>query len=111
MRKYAGFLYRLSITGVLFVVPTIASAAIMSVSPSSGSAAVGSTFTIQIQVNTQGGAADGVDVRYVNFNPSLLQVIDENTLISGVQVSPGTLMANTPTNSVDNIAGRISFWT
>jgi len=109
MRKYAGFLYRLSITGVLFVVPTIASAAIMSVSPSSGSAAVGSTFTIQIQVNTQGGAADGVDVRYVNFNPSLLQVIDENTLISGVQVSPGTLMANTPTNSVDNIAGRISF--
>src|SRR3989344_350410 len=109
MRKCVGLLYRLSIVGTFFVAPAIASAAIMSVSPSSGSAVVGSTLTVQIQVNTQSGATDGVDVRYVNFNPSLLQVIDENTLISGVQISPGALMANTPTNSVDNIAGRISF--
>lgn len=94
---------------VSFAAPVFAFAATLSVSPASGSFPVGSTITVTMQVNTQGGASDGVDVRYLNFNPSLLQVIDENTSVAGVQVVAGSLMANTPVNGADNTAGRITF--
>jgi hypothetical protein len=93
----------------LFCGPLFVSAAALSVSPLTGSFPVGSTFTISIQVNTQGDSAEGVDVRYLNFNPLLLQVIDENSGIAGVQILPGSLMSNTPINIVDNATGRISF--
>lgn len=92
-----------------FVAPTFALAATLSLSPSTGSFTVGNVITVQIQVNTQGSASDGVDVRYLNFNPSLLQAIDENALLSGVQITAGSLMLNTPTNNVDNVAGRVTF--
>ncbi|PJE64651.1 MAG: hypothetical protein COU90_02305 [Candidatus Ryanbacteria bacterium CG10_big_fil_rev_8_21_14_0_10_43_42] len=94
---------------IIFASPFLASAATLSVSPATGSFTVGGTVTVQVQVNTEGSTADGVDIRYLNFNPALLQVIDENTGVAGVQIAPGSLMPNTPTNIADNTAGRISF--
>lgn len=86
-----------------------AEAATLTVSPSSGSVPVGNVLTVNIQLNTQGDAAHGVDVFYLNFNPALLQVIDENASVSGIQIAPGTLMSVTPSNTVDQAAGRIAF--
>ena len=87
------------IAGILLV-PSMASAATLSLSPSSQSVNVGDTFTVSINLDTQGASVDGVDIRYLNYNPALLQV---------QQVTPGTLMPITPANSINASVGRITF--
>jgi chitodextrinase len=106
---YTTFLRGTIIAFLTFLAPVFAMAATLSVSPASGSVTVGGILTVQIQVNTESGMSDGIDIRYLNFNPSLLQVIDENTSVAGVQITPGALMPNTATNSADNTAGRVLF--
>jgi peptidoglycan hydrolase-like protein with peptidoglycan-binding domain len=64
---------------------------------------------VTVNLDTQGAQIDGVDLRYLNFNPSLLQVQDANSGTAGVQVAPGSLMPLTLSNSVDNNLGRITF--
>ncbi len=86
-----------------------AQAATLSLSPSSGNNSVGSIFTVTILLNTQSQAVDGVDIRYLNYSPTLLEVQDENTSLAGVQILAGTLFGNTVANSVDTANGRISF--
>jgi hypothetical protein len=93
----------------LLIYPAFTYAATLSVSPSTGSYQVGATITATILVDTTGGAADGVDILYLNFNPALLQVIDENTTTAGTQITPGILMPNTAINSTNNSTGQISF--
>src|SRR3989344_503039 len=87
------------IAGILLV-PSMASAATLSLSQSSQSVNVGDTFTVSINLDTQGVSVDGVDIRYLNYNPALLQV---------QQVTPGTLMPITPANSINASVGRITF--
>lgn len=94
---------------IVFVLPSVTSAATLSVSPSSQTVRVGDTFTVSVQLDTQGSSIDGVDIRYLSYNPSLLQVQDSNTSVSGIQISPGKLMPSTLLNSVDNSLGRIAF--
>lgn len=76
-------------------------AASLSVSPATGVYSVGSTFTMQLAVNTQGkkiNAADGT----INFNPSELQV---------VSVTRGGSIFNlwTAEPSFSNTSGQITF--
>jgi hypothetical protein len=92
----------------LFLLPTIVSAATLSVSPSSQSVNVGDTFSVTVNLDTQGTSIDGVDLRYLNYNPALLQVQDALSS-SGIQITPGSLMAMTLANSVDTNLGRITF--
>ncbi len=94
---------------LVFVWASSAQAATLSLSPSSGSNSVGNIFTVTILLNTQSQAVDGVDIRYLNYSPTLLEVQDENTSQAGVQISAGTLFGNTVANSVDTTNGRISF--
>jgi hypothetical protein len=94
---------------IAFALPSFASAAMMSVSPASQTVKAGDSFTVSVKLDTQGAAIDGVDIRYLTFNPSLLQVEDANTSTPGVQISPQSLMAMTVLNSVDNTAGKIAF--
>ncbi len=94
---------------LVFVWASSAQAATLSLSPSSGSNSVGNIFTVTILLNTQSQAVDGVDIRYLNYSPTLLEVQDENTSQAGVQISAGTLFGNTVANSVDTANGRISF--
>lgn len=89
--------------------PASAFAATLSVSPSSGSYQTGNIITAQIMLTTQGAPIEGVDIRYLNYDPALLEVQDENTSIAGVQIAPGTLMPNTVANSVNTALGRIEF--
>jgi peptidoglycan hydrolase-like protein with peptidoglycan-binding domain len=62
-----------------------------------------------VNLNTQSASIDGVDLKYLNFSPAILQVQDANSNSSGVQITPGGLMSATLVNSVDNSLGRVTF--
>src|SRR3989344_4570327 len=83
--------------------------AVLSLSPSSTSVNVNNTFTVNILLNTGGQSAYGVDVNKLRFNPAVFQVVDADAGTSGVQISPGSLMALTIINNIDNTAGTIQF--
>lgn len=95
--------------GIVTALPYGAWAATLSLSPSTGSFTAGNIFSVQIVLDTQGSLVQGVDVQYLNYNPALLEVQDENASAAGVQILPGTLMSNTQINTVDTTQGRISF--
>jgi chitodextrinase len=86
-----------------------ASSATFSISPSSQSVNINSTFTANIILNTGGQAIYGVDVNSVRFNPSVLQVVDSDTNTAGIQIAPGALMSQVFVNTADNTSGTIQF--
>ena len=88
---------------------TAAQAATLSVNPTSGTPAVGSTFDVQIIVNTAGQAVTAVDIFSLNYNTARLAVVDQNAGVTGVQITPGTLFPQTIFNSVDTALGKIKF--
>lgn len=90
-------------------VPAMVFGATLSVSPANGTYQTGNIITAQIIVDTQGVAIEGADIRYLNYNPALLEVQDENTSLAGAQIAPGTLMPTTAANTVDAGLGRIAF--
>src|SRR6185369_9735047 len=77
-----------------------AQTASLSFSPSSGSYSEGSTFTVNILLNTSAQAAYGVDINKIHFNPAFLQV---------VKVVAGQAMPLIMVNTVDNGQGTIKF--
>lgn len=92
----------------VMVLPAAASAATLSLSPTSGTHKVGDTFNVEIKLDTGGVTTSGTDV-YVRFDPNVLQVVDANNSSTGVQITPGSLYSQTSFNSTDNGAGKISF--
>ena len=84
---------------ILFLFPALASAATLSLSPSSQSVTVGQNFTVNVLLNAQGQAVDGVDISYLRYNPSLLQV---------QSATAGTLMPLTLSNNFAT-QGQIQF--
>lgn len=89
--------------------PLFVDAATMSISPATQSVHVGDTFTVSININTSGATIDGVDIRYLNYNPALLEVQDADSTTAGVQIAPGALMPVTVANSVNASTGKILF--
>ncbi len=81
----------------------------VSLSPSSYSASVNNTFTVNIAVNTGGQGAYGVDINHLHFNPSVLQVVDADGASAGTQIAAGALMPLTIINLADNTGGSIQF--
>lgn len=77
--------------------------------PTSGTIRANQNFSVDINLDTGGDAIDGIDIFYLRFNPSILQVVDADTAASGVQISPGTTLPLTLANSVNNTAGTIQF--
>ncbi len=94
---------------ILFLLPFLTKAATLSLSPSSGTYSVGDTVTLNVLLNTQGTAIDGVDLRYLNYSASYFQIIDDSAGITGTQITAGALLSSTVINSVDTTNGRISF--
>src|SRR3989344_4641111 len=86
-----------------------ASAATLILSPTSGTYTINQPFTVTINLNTTGQTADGVDVFSLRFNPLVAQVQDAVTSVAGVQISAGTLLGQTLTNTVNNSTGTIQF--
>jgi len=92
----------------LLILSSFAQAATLSLSPASANVLVNNTFSVNITLNTQGAAIDGVDV-ILDYNTLLLQAQDANANLTGVQISPGSLMPSVTYNSVNATSGRIFF--
>ncbi len=84
-------------------------AATLTLSPSSGTHADGEIFSVDILLDTQGQAVDAVDIDALNYDTTLLSVVDEDSGTSGVQISPGTLFGSTNFNVVNTSSGAIQF--
>ncbi len=84
-------------------------AATLSLSPSTGSYQVGDFFNVDIILDTEGSDTHGVGVRYLNYNPSLLEAQDDDAGAAGVQISTGSLYSRTQTNLVDTSQGEVEF--
>ncbi len=93
----------------LFFAAISAEAATLTLSPSSGNYSVGQTFSVDILLDTQGAAVDGIDIVYLNYNPTYLEVADDNASQSGIQITPGALMPMTLANTVNATNGKITF--
>lgn len=99
--------FRVFATGLLlaigiayFTFASTANAATLSLSPLKSSVLIGGTFNVDIYLDTTGANTDGIDIKYLNFNPALLEV---------QQILPGTLYPSTQVNNFDNAAGTINF--
>ncbi len=108
MNLATGAFFGLVFTTVFMVAPAYASAATLSLSPTTGSHAAESTFEVKILLDTKSVATNGTDA-IVRFDPNALQVVDSNASSSGTQIQPGSLYPQTSYNSVDNGAGKITF--
>lgn len=103
------FFLVLSLMFVLLSFVKVASAATLTLSPSSGSYTAGQIFTVDVNLDTAGQAIDGLDLYFLRYNSSILEVQDSNSSISGIQIKAGALMAQTLTNTVDPANGKITF--
>jgi hypothetical protein len=83
--------------------------ATLSLNPDNGTFTVGEIFDVDILLNTGGYEIDGVDIRFLNYDPSILEVQDADPTMVGVQITPGTLMPRTQLNKVNPVAGTIDF--
>lgn len=93
---------------IILAAPFLTSAATLSLSPSSGNQTIGATFQVNILLDTQTSSIDGVDIRYLNYNPALLEVQDSDSATANIQITAGNLMPQTIINTVDAVNGLIS---
>jgi hypothetical protein len=94
---------------VLFGFVKFASAATLTLTPASGSYTSGQTISVNINLDTTGAAIDGVDVYSLHFNAAVLQVQDASASTSGVQITAGSLLPQTLTNTANNSTGVVQF--
>src|SRR3989344_9311549 len=99
----------LSLAATTSFVITQNKSASLALSPQTALLAAGDIFLAAITLDTKGNAVDGVDIFYLNYNSSLLEVQDDDSVMSGTQIGQGSLMPNTLLNSVDASSGKISF--
>jgi hypothetical protein len=85
---------------VSLLITTTVNAATLSITPSKSSFQISDIFTVEIILDTEESATDGVDIRYLNFDPALLEV---------QEIQPGTLYSSTQLNRFDNAEGTINF--
>ena len=98
--KTIGVSFGAVVASLVFVAS--ASAATLTLSPSTKTVNVGDTFSVDVLLDTQNQPIDGVDIHALNYNPYNLQ-------LQGTQIQAGTLMPNTVANSADTVNGRILF--
>jgi len=82
---------------LLLASPTYALAAILSLSPSTGTFNTGCSFALDINLDTQGVSVDGTDVI----------LIYDNSRFSATSVNTGTIFAEYPGSGPDDAAGKV----
>lgn len=93
-------------TGKIFPKAEVAGPS-LALEPSVGMYPLGTDFNINIVLDTFGQPADGADVRYLNYNPTELEVQDADSNTTGVQIQAGTVFPNYVGNEVDSATGQI----
>jgi hypothetical protein len=70
----------------------------------------GVNFTVYVNLDTGGVEISEVAIKSLNYNTSVLDVIDQDETSDGVQITPGSLEnLNTIENYVDTLAGKITY--
>ena len=79
------------------------------IDPQNSEVAVGATRTVNIRIENVEGLY-GAEV-HLTFDPALLEVVDADQGLSGVQIQPGSFITPdfTGQNAVDQAAGKIGF--
>ena len=85
----------------LFLIPTNTNAAKMALSPGSSEMVSGCTSVLNIIVNTEGSDTTAVDA-FLKYNPDEVEIIDQATGISGIQIRKGSVYDSYPGNIVNN---------
>jgi len=83
--------------------------ATMSLSPDESQYAIGEIFIVDVLINTNKEPIDGVDIRYLVFDPEAVEIIDSEKNMPGTQIEAGALMPVTMANEVDQKGGKILF--
>lgn len=79
-------------------------------SPATYSAVVGTTFTVDILVDTGGVATTNHIKAVITFDTSKLQVVDADAATVGTQIKAGPIISSLPSiNSVDAVTGKITY--
>lgn len=87
----------------------VTASAYLTLSPHAKTMNVGDTFSADIILNTGNTPVDGVDIYSLRYQPDLLEVIDDMPNKSGVQITPGSIMALNAANTVSAKFGTIKF--
>ncbi|TSC66561.1 MAG: hypothetical protein CEO22_39 [Candidatus Berkelbacteria bacterium Gr01-1014_85] len=90
------------------LVPNLALAATLSLSPSTSTVNVGDKLNVAIILNTDSQTISGVDAK-LRFDKAVFAVEDSSSSQTGVQIQAGTLLSTVAFNSVSNSDGTISF--
>lgn len=101
-----GFVLFLFIFLFCFAEPKNTFAATFSLNPSSASVGNGCQSSIDIRLNASGQSTNAADI-IIDYNPSLVDIIDSDIGNTGVQITPGTVYTNYFGNVVDTNAGVI----
>ncbi|TSC75294.1 MAG: hypothetical protein G01um101430_501 [Parcubacteria group bacterium Gr01-1014_30] len=91
------------------IVRLVKSSAQLLLDPQTTAVTEGETFSVDITLDSGQGGVDGVDIYSLNYDPSLLQVVDSDPEKPGVQIVPGDVLPVNVYNSVDTKAGNIKF--
>lgn len=81
---------------------------VVGLSPKLGSYKVGDLFNVAITLNTGGNSTVGTQA-YLTYDATKLEVQDQDSAQTGIQLAPGTLYGTVMTNKVDAATGKISF--
>jgi len=83
-------------------------AASLSLSPASVTKNVGEVFTVDIVLDTAGEAVSGATA-ILNYDTAKLQVQDDDSAATGVNIKSGPTLSQVLTNTVDTTAGKIRY--
>ena len=106
--KVIHILFTFALMVLIFAVSK-AQAATLILSPSSGTITIGQNISVDIMLDSQGAAIDGVDINSLRYNRTILEVQDADSSAEGIQITYGTLLSQTLANIVDAINGTIDF--
>jgi len=83
--------------------------ATLSLSPYSGSYKVGENFSVDILLDTQSAVVEKAEVK-LKYDPQVLEVIDSDSALPGIQIKPGTIFPIYLSNSVkDDLISLVGF--
>src|SRR3989338_3612863 len=104
--KVIHILFTFALMVLIFAVSK-AQAATLILSPSSGTITIGQNISVDIMLDSQGAAIDGVDINSLRYNRTILEVQDADSSAEGIQITYGTLLSQTLANVVDATNGTI----
>lgn len=82
---------------------------VLTLDPKIKSVKVGDSFAVNILLDTAGEPIDGVDFYSLHYDPTILNVVDDISTMSGTQITPGTIMETNAVNNVNQSTGTIKF--